>query len=181
MKRVTCWIGFSVAYLVILAGCIMGTGIEALDPPPQVPVTSQSYTSFTYPAATTTKICFTMDDETATAAPHEVTLTIDTGTIVPVNLILFNPNSTTPTVSINAYPGSNNSTGITAVLANPSVNVFVLRIDALPNMVPRGAISSAQEWYLTVNLPSAGNVLASISSLDTGLNPTYGAHLDVTP
>jgi hypothetical protein len=155
--------------------------LDDLDTSAQVPVAYQSATSFTYPAAETTEIRFTINDSTATVAPHEVTLTVDTGSIAPVNFILFNPNSITPMVTINTFPGSNNSPGITAVLSNPSGHVFVLKIDALPNSIPLGTISPAQDWYLIVNLPSSGNISTSITSLDASLAPTSGAHLDVPP
>jgi hypothetical protein len=140
-----------------------------------------AHSSFVWTGVSTAKIWFTIDDATATVAPHEVTLTVDTGSITPLNFILFNPNSITPVVTINTYPGSNNSPGITAVLSNQSGNVFVLKIDALPNSAPRGTISPSQDWYLTVNLPSTGTVAASISSLDASLVATNGAHLDVPP
>ncbi len=144
----------------------------------------RGHSSFTWTDQPAPVIRFTITGSADTAvAPHSVTLTADTGTVMATGFILESPDSAEP-ISIlpSQLPWTQTVSNRRVTLRKEAGQPYELSIVKLPTTVPRGYMTDVSDWSLTLNgLGATNSTAVSISALTRSLAPTTAANLNVPP
>jgi hypothetical protein len=145
-----------------------------------------AHSAYAWSNVTDPVIWFTVEGSAdASLAPHSVTLSIDTGSVLATGFVLKSPDVPAPgltTILPSQLPWTTTVANRKVTLQKLAGQPYQLIIEKLPNTVPRGTIADVTDWYLQLNgLTVPNNVATSIDCLDRNLVASTRAYLDPPP